>query len=139
MVENLEVCCVEHKQEKKREAKAWIPPLFEALKFNVDGSFNKEQGRAGIGGVLRNSKGENMFGGREIVIESDSRVVIAWILSTDFGNLAMVDEIYEIRAKLRTYNNLSIHYVSRVSNGMADGLAKRGSVLEGENVVWSVF
>ena len=36
----------------------WIPPSGVELKFNVDGSSNLVLGRAGIGGVLRNARGE---------------------------------------------------------------------------------
>ncbi|KAK1587955.1 hypothetical protein Q3G72_018630 [Acer saccharum] len=37
----------------------------------------------------------------------------------------MVDVIYEVRANLSTFDKLSIRYVPRDSNGVADGLAKR--------------
>ncbi|KAK1552035.1 hypothetical protein Q3G72_009250 [Acer saccharum] len=66
-------------------------------------------------------------------------MAVSWISSGDFGNLAMVEVFYEVRAKLSAFNNLSIRHVPRAANEMADGLAKRGLVLEGEDVVWSVF
>jgi hypothetical protein len=136
-IENLEICCDEVKV-KKRASRPWAPPPNEGLKFNVDGSFSNEQLRAGIGGVLRNGKGEvlcsfsahignvdiasaelmaiqkacvlcaskDCLKRRQIVIESDSRVAVAWVLEADFGNLCCVDLIYDIRSLLLTNNNL---------------------------------
>ncbi|KAK0576300.1 hypothetical protein LWI29_015106 [Acer saccharum] len=80
-----------------------------------------------------------MLGGRQITIESDSRVAVAWVNEGDFGNLAMVEVIYEVRSKLRVFKNLSVCFVPRNGNVLADGLAKRGVTMEGENVVSSVF
>ncbi|KAK1580826.1 hypothetical protein Q3G72_000427 [Acer saccharum] len=80
-----------------------------------------------------------MFGGRRIFFESDSRMAVSWVNDGDFGILALVDIIFEVRAKLRAFKNLSVCFISRDANVMAVGLAKSGSVMDGENVVWSVF
>ncbi|KAK0596925.1 hypothetical protein LWI29_020253 [Acer saccharum] len=66
-------------------------------------------------------------------------MAVSWVNDGDFGNLALVDVIFEVRAMLKDFKNLSVCFVSRDANVMADGLAKSGSVLDGENVVWSVF
>ncbi|KAK3199278.1 hypothetical protein Dsin_022693 [Dipteronia sinensis] len=169
MVGNLEVCCFEQIPQKVYKAMAWVPPPKEVLKFNVDGSFKKEIGRAGIGGVLLNSRGEVLcsfsafvgnvdastaellaiqkacflcvskasVGRRKICIESDSRVAVSWVKDDDFGNLALVDVIYDICSKLRLLGKTSVNYIARDANVVADGLAKRGVALDGENVVWS--
>ena len=79
---------------------------------------------------------KNELRSREIVIESDSREVVLWITSGDFGNLALVDEIFEVRAILSASTKWSVCYVPRALNAMADGLAKRGSLLEEEEVEW---
>ncbi|KAK3199424.1 hypothetical protein Dsin_022839 [Dipteronia sinensis] len=42
----------------KHYGKGWSPPAFDVLKFNVDGSVRSDPGRAGIGGVLRDSSGK---------------------------------------------------------------------------------
>ena len=66
-------------------------------------------------------------------------MMVTSVSDGDFGNLALVDVIYDVRSKLRSFSNISVRCVSRGSNCLADGLAKRGSALEGENVVWNVF
>ncbi|KAK2654158.1 hypothetical protein Ddye_014014 [Dipteronia dyeriana] len=58
LMENLEICCCEASHMKVVTAKKWRPPPEGSLKFNVDRSFIVETGKAGIGGILRNSKGE---------------------------------------------------------------------------------
>ena len=74
-----------------------------------------------------------------IVIESDSRVAVSWVLDGDYGNLALLDVIYDIRSMLRDSSNVSICFVSRSSNEVADSLAKRGSMMDGEVVEWLVL
>ena len=56
MLENLKECCSEVKILKLNRGKAWIPPSLDTLYFNVDGSAKGAPGRAGIGGVLRDSR-----------------------------------------------------------------------------------
>ncbi|KAK3206435.1 hypothetical protein Dsin_020481 [Dipteronia sinensis] len=55
---NVKELCVETKRVKKSLIKDWIPPLMGTFKFNVDGSARGSPGMAGIGGVLRDSKGK---------------------------------------------------------------------------------
>ncbi|KAK3218345.1 hypothetical protein Dsin_012315 [Dipteronia sinensis] len=50
--------CVEEKRVNKALIKDWIPPLMDTLKFNVDGSARGSPGMAGIGGVMRDSRGK---------------------------------------------------------------------------------
>ena len=76
--------------------------------------------------------------GRSIVIESDSKVAVSWVLE-EYGNLALFDVIAEVRLMLRICRNISVCYASRFSNVLADGLAKRGSLMDGESIVWNVF
>ncbi|KAK3219221.1 hypothetical protein Dsin_013191 [Dipteronia sinensis] len=57
IIENLKECCIDVKPSKPHKAKAWCPPLNEDMKFNVDRAYSSAKRRAGIGGVLRNSKG----------------------------------------------------------------------------------
>ena len=49
--------CKDPVKTKQRIVEAWVPPVLGALKFNVDGSSRGTLGLAGIGGVLRNSRG----------------------------------------------------------------------------------
>ncbi|KAK3221694.1 hypothetical protein Dsin_008719 [Dipteronia sinensis] len=167
MVENLEFCCLEEKLVKTRKPKKWIPPLDEALKFNVDGSVRMERGRAGIGGVLRDSKGvvlcsfsasvgkvdastaevmaihkacqlcgsKGEVAGRSICFESDSKTAVSWVEDGDFGNLALVEVIYDIRSMLRLHSNWNVSFASRDLNLLANCLAKQRVFMEGENVI----
>ncbi|KAE8726444.1 hypothetical protein F3Y22_tig00006886pilonHSYRG00006 [Hibiscus syriacus] len=103
--------CVDSCEEKRRQKLIWQPPGLGKMKFNVDGSANKEA--AGCGGVLRNSEGHvvamffgpvslvnvdfaelvaikftlELFCGSKwlrnvvLIIESDSAVVLNWLQS----------------------------------------------------------
>ena len=97
------VCC----PLKERRSVFWSPPPNGVLKFNVDGASRGKPGPTGIGGVLRNNKGEVLlmfskhgvcdsneaevlavlegirlfsrrYGG-PVVVESDSSNVVAWV------------------------------------------------------------
>ncbi|KAK3189441.1 hypothetical protein Dsin_029002 [Dipteronia sinensis] len=54
---NLRECCVKHNKAKKCSLERWMPPTLDVLKFNVDWSAKGSPGPAGMGGVLRNSRG----------------------------------------------------------------------------------
>eukprot|EP00268_Persea_americana_P068026 TRINITY_DN9427_c0_g1_i1.p1 TRINITY_DN9427_c0_g1~~TRINITY_DN9427_c0_g1_i1.p1 ORF type:complete len:120 (+),score=19.95 TRINITY_DN9427_c0_g1_i1:825-1184(+) len=93
---------------KMRKSVMLVPPSLGVLKFNVDGAARGKPRPAGIGGVLRNSKGEVLFtfskpiGIRDskeaevlailkalcyfsrffhgnLIVESDSSNVVAWV------------------------------------------------------------
>ena len=49
--------CIDNKKVKVAKVRGWMPPMVDSLKFNVDGSFRESKGQAGIGGVLRDCKG----------------------------------------------------------------------------------
>ncbi|KAK3226913.1 hypothetical protein Dsin_006775 [Dipteronia sinensis] len=53
--DRVRICACSRKQQK---VEAWIPPLGDDLKFNVDGSALGKPGPVGIGGVLRDSNGK---------------------------------------------------------------------------------
>ncbi|KAK3219540.1 hypothetical protein Dsin_013510 [Dipteronia sinensis] len=54
---NLKESCSEVRQSKTLRLEDWVPPPFDSLKFNVDGSARGTPGPAGIGGVLRDYTG----------------------------------------------------------------------------------
>ena len=58
LVLNIRDCCKDAKPPKTTKKDSWIPPDFNSLKFNVDGSARDSLGLAGIGGVLRDFKGK---------------------------------------------------------------------------------
>ncbi|KAK3200592.1 hypothetical protein Dsin_024007 [Dipteronia sinensis] len=65
--------------------------------------------------------------GRVIVINSDSKTVVSWINSDDLGNINFTHLIFDIRNKLWRLGQTTVEYSSRLSNSMADSLAKKGS------------
>ncbi|KAK3198650.1 hypothetical protein Dsin_022065 [Dipteronia sinensis] len=127
-----------------------------------------DPGRAGIGGVLRDSSRKVLcqfsifmgyldveaaeivaiqkvvnlcaskpsFSGRKIEVVSDSKAAVAWVNEAGFGNIKLIEAIYDIRSKLVLLGNTKVIYNSRVSNDYADSLAKRGSASNGEYISW---
>ncbi|KAI9165293.1 hypothetical protein LWI28_011145 [Acer negundo] len=79
------------------------------------------------------------LGGRSICIESDSEVAVFWVNDTNFGNLSMVNVIYDICSTMHILGNMTIRFVPRSANSIADGLAKKGLALNGEKIVWREF
>ena len=69
---------------KVRRIFAWSPPSFGVYKFNVDGASRGKPGLAGIGGVLRNWKGEVliMFSKNVAVCDSNEVGVVLVILES---------------------------------------------------------
>ena len=71
---------------------------------------------------------------------SDSMEAVTWVNDEDFGNLNMVDIIYDIRSCLSLLKNISVQHISRDSNSVADSLAKRGSshLMDMDEIEWRV-
>ncbi|KAK3230293.1 hypothetical protein Dsin_002174 [Dipteronia sinensis] len=75
--------------------------------------------------------------GSNITIVSDSKVVVSWVNNNDgVGSLKHVDIIYDFRCLRNMMRGLSIEYNSRATNSLAENLAKMGSNMEGDIVVW---
>ncbi|KAK1562591.1 hypothetical protein Q3G72_014539 [Acer saccharum] len=55
---NLKVGCVDNPIICRKDKCPWSPPLDGILKFNVDGSSRGNPGPSGIGGIMRDSKGD---------------------------------------------------------------------------------
>eukprot|EP00268_Persea_americana_P056466 TRINITY_DN6662_c1_g4_i1.p1 TRINITY_DN6662_c1_g4~~TRINITY_DN6662_c1_g4_i1.p1 ORF type:complete len:118 (-),score=15.06 TRINITY_DN6662_c1_g4_i1:217-570(-) len=68
-------CCL----RKEKRSIPWSLPPYEVLKFNVDGALRSKPGPTGIGGVLRNSKGDVvlMFSKHVGVCDSTKAEVLA--------------------------------------------------------------
>ncbi|KAK2641058.1 hypothetical protein Ddye_022821 [Dipteronia dyeriana] len=73
---------------------------------------------------------------RNITILSDSKMVVSWIEGEGFGNLNLVNWVYDIKQFLASLNSVSIKYTSRSCNSLADSLAKSGSSIQAERLVW---
>ena len=57
---------------------------------------------------------------------------------TGLGNLVHLDCIREIRQWLSSLGNVKVIYNSRISNTLADSLAKRAVDLKMDSLVWSL-
>ena len=66
-------------------------------------------------------------------------MAVSWVKDIDFGNLSLVKIIYDIRSKLNLLRNAWVCFTPRSANSLADGLAKRGLDLAGEDVESSEF
>ena len=71
-----------------------------------------------------------------ITIFSNSKSTVAWIKGSDFGNLQLVNLVYDIRQFLKSSNNFDIKFMPRDSNAFADSLAKAGSSGGVERLEW---
>ncbi|KAK3199510.1 hypothetical protein Dsin_022925 [Dipteronia sinensis] len=142
IMENLEICCLEEPPVKIRKSKKWIPPSDKALKFNVDafvGSLDAPAAKLlAIHKACQLCVSKGKLVDKSINIESDSKAAVSWVEDGEFGNLALVNVIYDIRSMIYLHGNMSVSYVSRDLNLVADGLAKKGALLDGDNVVWSL-
>ena len=76
---------------------------------------------------------------RDIMVVSDSKVAVSWVNNGDFGNVAQVNAIYDIREILNSSGRIKVVFDSRIFNSFADSLAKMGANLDGDFVVWDDF
>ncbi|KAK3200402.1 hypothetical protein Dsin_023817 [Dipteronia sinensis] len=84
--------CTETYKVKIPKLEKWMPPQSDGLKFNVDGSVRGSSGQAGIGGVLRDSRGKVLctfseFIGIKDVITAEIQALAseAWTLQKNAG------------------------------------------------------
>ena len=75
---------------------------------------------------------------KNIVIISDSSSVVSWVNDTGVGNLYHLDYIMEIRQWKSSLGNLSVIFNSRVTNSLADSLAKRAVDHKEDRLDWSL-
>ncbi|KAK8667737.1 hypothetical protein V6N13_105218 [Hibiscus sabdariffa] len=103
---------------------SWLPPDLGWVKLNTDGARRHSDDSAACGGVLRDHNGSWLLGfAKKVVVESDCKDAIDLIFSraTTNGSLSLV---MHIQALLRRSWCVSIQYISRLLNTVADGLAK---------------
>ena len=77
--------------------------------------------------------------GRNVEIVSDCKVVVDWINSDGFGNINLVNFIYDIRGSLQRQGNVAVVFAGRASNFFADKLAKMGATGAENFVEWSTM
>ena len=73
---------------------------------------------------------------RDITVVSDLKVAVSWANSKDFGNVDLVDIIYDIRSMLNDRGDIQVVFDSRIFNSFADSLAKMGADGCGDFVDW---
>ena len=56
--------------------------------------------------------------------------------NSDFGNIAQVNTIYDIRQTLKASESIKVVFDSRIFNSFADSLAKMGADSRGDFVIW---
>ena len=61
---------------------------------------------------------------------------MSWCNGEDFGNLNLVNVIYDIRQLLLSWEGLEIKFLPRGLNSYADCLAKNGSNSCGDRLEW---
>ncbi|KAK2641018.1 hypothetical protein Ddye_022781 [Dipteronia dyeriana] len=79
-----------------------------------------------------------IFGNRNITIFSYSKSVVSWCNGEDFGNLRLVNFLYDIRQIIQSLKCLDIKFMPRGSNSFTDSLAKSGSSCSGDHLEWGV-
>lgn len=143
-------------QGKKTRSAKWSLPAAGIWKVNVDGAARGSPGTCGIGGILRNARNEikgffskNLGIGyafeaetmavlealslchqhciQNIIVESDSTIVVGWINSRRNRPWKLAGVLNQIDALIPLVRCLEIRHVFREANTEADALAKRGS------------
>ncbi|KAK3218921.1 hypothetical protein Dsin_012891 [Dipteronia sinensis] len=71
---------------------------------------------------------------RNITIISDSKAAVSWVNGEGFGSLKLVNVVYVIRQTLHLLTMLSVSFMPRSSNSLADSLAKASSGLHRERL-----
>ncbi|KAK1592399.1 hypothetical protein Q3G72_024297 [Acer saccharum] len=101
-------------------------------------------GAASIGGVSRDANGKALclFSSGVDTCDSNKAKVLAihralsWINGDGFGLLEMVNFIFDSRQLLSLMVSLSIKFMPRGSNSLADSLEKAGSSSQVERLEW---
>ena len=84
--------CLKMGAMEKKSILSWCSPPCGVLKFNVDGVTNGKPGLAGIGGVLRNHKGEVLYMfSKHIGIKDSNEVEVMTIYHTSFHHYLIVE------------------------------------------------
>lgn len=138
---------------------AWSPPRRGFLKCNVDAATFQQYPKAGLGSVLRNCNGDFIAAkaspigsfppvrecealaildalkwissreDRNVIFESDAKVVVDAIYDDTSDHSEFGDIIKDIRRILNAKNHFSVHYISRQANEMAHLTARHSCSL----------
>ncbi|XP_024163799.1 uncharacterized protein LOC112170711 [Rosa chinensis] len=126
---------VSHKRTKA--ATFWFPPMVGMLCLNVDGTYVPSLQHGGIGGVLRNEKGEFIAGfayrvpnvsspyhTELLAIKYGLEIIQALEEDQDLSPLGTIVE--EIKGLLAALQSIGVHHTYRTANHVAHRLAGLG-------------
>jgi ribonuclease HI len=146
----------------------WQQPPVGVLKCNVDASFFAANGATGWGWCLRNFRGQFQLAGtnivhsyysvvegealavieameemilrgfRNVIFESDSKLVVDAISSTHNGISEFSTLITHIQSLLRSHNYFEVKYVKRQANNVAHTLARAAYSMSSRRVYDSI-
>jgi ribonuclease HI len=149
-------------------AEQWQQPPIGTLKCNVDASFYNEYGATGWGWCLRDSRGHFQLAGTNImnspcsvvegeamaiieameemilrglpyvIFESDSKLVVDAISSSQSGISEFSILIAHIQSLLRSHNYFEVKYVKRQANNVAHTLARAAYSMSSRRIFDSV-
>ncbi|GKU96985.1 hypothetical protein SLEP1_g10165 [Rubroshorea leprosula] len=102
----------------------WSPPSPGFAKLNTDGSALTNPELWAIGDGLEIAAGKGIF---KIIVETDSKVAVLLIESTDTTLHSLGTLISDCRLLLRLFTDARISHIYREANAAADFLAKLGS------------
>ena len=142
----------------------WKPPERDIYKVNYDGAIFEQQGKAGLGVVIRNSNGEVMasmsllvqlpstvaqveamaarkatefaleIGFDEIILEGDSEIIYKDLLNIGSSLALHGHLIQDVKALVPLFSSICFSHVSRTGNQAAHSLARRAILSENLNV-----
>ncbi|KAK2651993.1 hypothetical protein Ddye_011849 [Dipteronia dyeriana] len=89
-----------------------------------------------IGKVVELCQSKPDICGRNMVVVSDSKIVVSWVNKGEFRNLNRADIISNIRDFIGSTGTIEVIFESRSFNSFADSPTKMGSSLSGDFVEW---
>ena len=142
----------------------WKPPERDYYKVNYDGATFKQQGKAGLGVVIRNSNGEVMasmsqlvqlpstvsqveamaarkatkftleIGFDKIILEGDSEIIYKDLLNNGSSLALHGHLIQDVKALVSLFSSICFSHVSQTGNQAAHSLARRAILSDNLNV-----
>ena len=73
-----------------------------------------------------------------VFLISNSKVAVSWINGDGFGNLNLIDKVYDICSCLEALGGTVVSFSPRSTNSYAGNLAKKGSSRAGNYITWDV-